>query len=37
MHRANHACGVLWRLHALRHSPERLYWLNSERQSYCLT
>ena len=32
MHRASHQSGFLWRLHALHHSPERLYWLNGERR-----
>ncbi|MDO9451961.1 MAG: sterol desaturase family protein [Stagnimonas sp.] len=32
MHRASHASGFLWRLHALHHSPERLYWLNGGRR-----
>ena len=32
MHRASHASGFLWRLHAIHHSPERLYWLNGGRR-----
>lgn len=32
MHRASHRSGFLWRLHALHHSAERLYWLNGERR-----
>lgn len=32
MHRASHSSGFLWRLHALHHSPERLYWLNGGRR-----
>lgn len=32
MHRASHISGFLWRLHALHHSPERLYWLNGGRR-----
>lgn len=32
MHRASHASGLLWRLHAIHHSPERLYWLNGGRR-----
>lgn len=32
MHRASHANGFLWRLHAIHHSPERLYWLNGGRR-----
>lgn len=32
MHRASHAHGFLWRLHAIHHSPERLYWLNGGRR-----
>lgn len=32
MHRASHFSGLLWRLHAIHHSPERLYWLNGGRR-----
>ena len=32
MHRASHASGILWRLHAIHHSPERIYWLNGGRR-----
>ena len=32
MHRASHRIGWLWRLHAIHHSSERLYWLNGERR-----
>ncbi|MBI2383974.1 MAG: sterol desaturase family protein [Gammaproteobacteria bacterium] len=32
MHRASHANGFLWRLHAIHHMPERLYWLNGGRR-----
>lgn len=32
MHRASHRVQFLWRLHALHHSPDRLYWLNGERR-----
>lgn len=32
MHRASHRVGPLWRLHAIHHAPERLYWLNGERR-----
>lgn len=32
IHRWSHVNGFLWRLHAIHHSPERLYWLNSERR-----
>jgi sterol desaturase/sphingolipid hydroxylase (fatty acid hydroxylase superfamily) len=32
MHRASHAHGLLWRLHAIHHSPKRLYWLNGGRR-----
>ena len=32
MHRWSHDNPLLWRLHAVHHSPERLYWLNSERR-----
>jgi sterol desaturase/sphingolipid hydroxylase (fatty acid hydroxylase superfamily) len=30
-HRAMHESDVLWRLHAVHHSAERLYWLNAGR------
>ncbi len=32
MHWLSHKNGFLWRLHALHHSSERLYWLNGERR-----
>lgn len=32
MHRVSHISGFLWKLHALHHSPERLYWLNGGRR-----
>lgn len=32
MHRWSHVNPFLWRLHAVHHSPERLYWLNAERR-----
>lgn len=32
MHWASHRVDALWRLHALHHSAERLYWLNGERR-----
>ncbi|HQH28166.1 MAG TPA: sterol desaturase family protein [Oligoflexia bacterium] len=32
MHRLSHHIDWLWRLHALHHSSERLYWLNGERR-----
>lgn len=32
MHRASHASGFLWKLHAVHHSPERFYWLNGGRR-----
>jgi sterol desaturase/sphingolipid hydroxylase (fatty acid hydroxylase superfamily) len=32
MHWASHRNNFLWRLHALHHSSERLYWLNGERR-----
>lgn len=32
MHRASHRIAWLWRLHAIHHSSERLYWLNGERR-----
>lgn len=31
LHRASHRLPLLWRLHAVHHSPERLYWLNVGR------
>ena len=31
MHRAFHRFGWMWRLHAIHHSPQRLYWLNVGR------
>ena len=31
VHRAAHRIGWLWRLHAVHHSPKRLYWLNANR------
>jgi len=30
-HRAMHNVPILWRLHAVHHSPDRLYWLNVGR------
>lgn len=32
MHRYSHHQPFLWRLHAIHHSSERLYWLNGERR-----
>jgi len=32
MHWASHKHPFLWRLHAIHHSAERLYWLNGERR-----
>lgn len=32
MHWYSHKNPFLWKLHALHHSPERLYWLNGERR-----
>lgn len=32
MHWVSHHYPLLWRLHALHHSAERLYWLNGERR-----
>ncbi len=32
MHRYSHVSSFLWRLHALHHSPQRLYWLNGGRR-----
>lgn len=31
LHRLAHAWGPLWRLHAVHHAPDRLYWLNVGR------
>jgi len=31
LHRAAHEWDVLWRLHSVHHSVERLYWLNTAR------
>ncbi|MBX9851910.1 MAG: GH3 auxin-responsive promoter family protein [Cytophagaceae bacterium] len=31
MHRASHNTKYLWRLHAVHHSPKKLYWLNVGR------
>jgi sterol desaturase/sphingolipid hydroxylase (fatty acid hydroxylase superfamily) len=31
LHRAFHKCVPMWRLHAVHHSPHRLYWLNVGR------
>ena len=31
LHRATHNSPTLWRLHAIHHSPDRLYWLNVGR------
>ena len=31
MHRGFHSFGWMWRLHAVHHSPQRLYWLNVGR------
>lgn len=32
MHRWSHRSARLWRLHAIHHSAERLYWMNGERR-----
>jgi sterol desaturase/sphingolipid hydroxylase (fatty acid hydroxylase superfamily) len=32
VHRASHKNGVLWKLHAIHHSSERLYWINGEKR-----
>lgn len=32
MHRVSHQFAWAWRLHAIHHSAERLYWLNGERR-----
>lgn len=31
LHRASHRTKLLWRLHAVHHSPQKLYWLNVGR------
>ena len=31
MHRAAHTWSPLWRLHAVHHSPDKLYWINTGR------
>jgi len=31
LHRAFHKFGLMWRFHAVHHSPHRLYWLNVGR------
>jgi sterol desaturase/sphingolipid hydroxylase (fatty acid hydroxylase superfamily) len=31
LHRLSHATPLLWRLHAVHHSTDRLYWLNTSR------
>ena len=32
VHRLSHGNGALWRLHAIHHSPRRVYWLNGQRR-----
>ena len=32
MHRLSHRVPWLWRLHAIHHSAERLYWMNGDRR-----
>lgn len=32
MHRMSHHVHWMWRLHAIHHSAERLYWMNGERR-----
>lgn len=32
VHRASHGSGSLWKLHAIHHSPRRVYWLNGQRR-----
>ena len=32
MHKQSHKRRFLWRLHAIHHNPERIYWLNGERR-----
>ena len=31
LHRLSHTTSLLWRLHAVHHSTDRLYWLNTSR------
>ena len=31
LHRLSHTAPILWRLHAVHHSTDRLYWLNTSR------
>lgn len=31
LHRSAHICSPLWRLHAVHHSSDKLYWLNTGR------
>ncbi len=31
VHRAHHSVPILWRLHSIHHSPQRLYWFNTGR------
>jgi len=31
LHRLSHTLPILWRLHAVHHSPTKLYWLNTSR------
>ncbi len=32
VHRASHGIGFLWKLHAIHHSPRRVYWVNGQRR-----
>lgn len=32
VHRASHSVPWLWRLHAIHHSPRRIYWMNGQRR-----
>ncbi|AKF03057.1 Sterol desaturase [Sandaracinus amylolyticus] len=32
IHRASHVVPALWRLHAIHHSAERIYWVNGQRR-----
>lgn len=32
VHHASHGAGWLWRLHAIHHSPRRVYWINGQRR-----
>ena len=32
VHRASHSAPWLWKLHAIHHSPRRVYWMNGQRR-----